>query len=156
MHENKVLLIVIITTIFSIEPNESSEVESCHLRELELCVIGAVSMIQNPNGIPVTETEIIRQCELMKESCDCFTAYADHCLTKSQASMARFVLRDLFKLEKEFCNNGSELRENYLKHANCLKDVQKKYQKACLKDFQVGFEGIHKVDRTMHLPIACW
>lgn len=123
---------------------------------MELCVIGAVSILQNPNGIPVTETEIDRHCELMKESCDCFNSYSDRCLTNLQASTVRFITKDIFKLEKEFCNNGTELRENYLKHANCLRDVQKKYQKTCLKDFQVGFEGIHKVDRMMRLPTACW
>lgn len=152
----KLVLVFTFVVIVSTEPLKSSEIESCHLRELELCVVGAVSILQNPNGIPTTEIEINRHCELIMESSDCFHSYADRCLTKLQDSLANFVFKDLFKLEKDFCTNGTELRQDYLKHASCLREVQKKYQKVCLKDFQVGFERIHKLDRGLRLSTACW
>lgn len=129
---------------------------SCHLRELEICLVGVGSLLQNPNGLPANEADMKRQCEFLNESSDCFENYAQRCLTNVQSSVASLVSSPLFELKRDFCQQGSEFRTNYLKNANCLRDVQQKYQTQCATDFQVGFEGIHKMNHSMRLATACW
>ena len=129
---------------------------TCHLRELELCAIGAASLFQNPKGLPVSDREFKRQCEQFRESAQCFEEYNDRCLTDTQHLMVDLFAGDVFNIERDLCTNGTELNRDYLKHAECLRDVQKKYQRTCVSDLVVGFESIHKVNRTIKLPIACW
>lgn len=132
-------------------------VASCHLRELELCSLGTVSMFQNPNGIPVAPgAEFNRQCEYLQESSECFQDYRDNCMTKMAANLVQPIMRDLGKFEDEFCTNGTQIYATYMKHASCFRDVQKKHQRPCFADLQVGFEAIHKIQPETRMPTACW
>lgn len=129
---------------------------SCHLRELEVCLVGVATLLQNPNGLPANEEDMKRQCESLNESATCFEDYAQRCLTNTQSAIATLVSGSVLDLKNEFCRKGTELYKSYLKEATCLRDVQRKYQTSCVTDFQVGFENIHKMDRSIRLPTACW
>lgn len=130
--------------------------ESCHLRELEICVLGFASVLQNPNGIPVSEQEFKRHCEYMRESSDCFHSYANRCFTPNAILMSHMFSDELAKLENDFCTNGTELRTKYMKNAPCLRQVQRKHQRKCATDFQVGFQRINKIDTALQLTTFCW
>lgn len=132
------------------------EISSCHLREVELCLVGAGSLFQNPNGLPIGGKEMMRQCELLNEAVDCYEDYKQLCLSETQGSLADWLAGDLFLVERELCSNGTELNTKYLKHAPCLRQAQKKLQRLCMLDLQAGFEGIHKVEPSLRLPSACW
>lgn len=129
---------------------------SCHLRELELCSVGLFSIFQNPNGLPSSETDLKRQCEYFNESGQCFDDYAQTCLTSSQLPMLSMFTADLVDLGRQFCSQSSELRRNYTKHVACLREVQRKHQRPCLTDLQVGFEAIHKINHSLRLATSCW
>lgn len=129
--------------------------ESCHLRELELCTVGAASMFQNPNGIPLSQKEIKRQCEYLSESTDCYQDYTNLCMTKIQSGIFQMFGRDIKLLQEDFCDDKSDLRKNYTKFGPCLREIQQKYQRVCISDLQAGFEGIHKVNTTSRLPTTC-
>lgn len=136
--------------------NDLDGPESCHLRELELCSMGILSIIQNPNGLPMKESEFKRQCEYFNESIQCFEKYSNHCMTKHQAALIDVFTRNPIKLAREFCQVESEFRMNYTKHIECFREIQNKYQRPCLTDFQAGFEGIHKMNASFRLTTACW
>lgn len=152
------LSFVIIGTGYSSDIDDVTKVQSCHLRELELCTVGALSIVQSPTGLPVTELEIKRQCGLFNESAACFESYVDLCITDN-GLMKHFLEMfavDLIKLKSEFCDVSSEWHKNYTEHAKCLRSVQRKYQQECTQDFQVGFEGIHKVTLGQRMATGCW
>lgn len=134
----------------------SKSIESCHLRELELCAVGAAAMFQNPNGVPISQTELKRQCEYLNESIDCFEDYADNCLTKLQGSMLSLFGHDIGTIQREFCDESTQLRQNYTKLAPCLRNIQRKYQFECVSDLQAGFESIHKLNISTRLSTLCW
>lgn len=130
--------------------------ESCHLRELELCSMGLVSIFQNPNGLPQTSGELKRQCEFFNESIRCHHRYSNHCLSSDQYEFMHLFAKNAFYVVEEFCSDNSELRANYTNHVECLREIQRKHQKNCLTDFQVGFEALHKLTAGDRLTTACW
>lgn len=142
-------------------PADTQEVDrelggSCHWREMELCCVSTSSLFQNPNGIPISGQEFKRQCEMLDEAADCYESYAERCLTKHQHQVVDLFVGELFELEKDFCKNGTELRTQYSKNANCLRQVQKKYQAECVADLQVSLEPIHKLEMGTRLSTGCW
>lgn len=128
---------------------------SCHWREVELCTLGFTSLLQNPNGIPLTEPDLKRQCEYMKESKDCLDQYEDKCLTDNQSSLMALFGGDLSDMASEFCDTKSDLRANYTKFGPCLRKVQREVQLNCVTDLRVGFEQIHKANISQRLIIGC-
>lgn len=138
------------------QEERENELESCHLREIELCSMGLMSMFQNPNGLPVRGAELKRQCEYFNESMECLRKFSENCLTDSQLGLVDLFTRNPSQTVGEFCETGSELRTNYTKHIACFREIQRKHQRPCLTDFQAGFEGIHKVNASLMLATACW
>uniref|UniRef100_A0A6G1SDH8 Uncharacterized protein n=1 Tax=Aceria tosichella TaxID=561515 RepID=A0A6G1SDH8_9ACAR len=129
--------------------------DSCHLRELELCAMGVMSIFQNPNGLPMSQIDMTRQCEYLNESVQCFDDYSHRCLSANQARIANMFTGNVIQLARDFCRDDSELRRNYTKHVSCFREVQRDHQRHCMTDFQVGFEGIHKMATAKRLPLAC-
>lgn len=130
--------------------------DSCHLRELEICAIGGLSILQNPNGLPVREVELKRQCEFFNESVQCFEDFKGRCLHQLQVSVLDLFTSQLNGLAEQFCEPQSELRKNYTRHVACLRNIQRKFQRRCATDLQVGFEAIHKTSADLRLATACW
>lgn len=146
----------VLTTLANSRPASNTISDSCHLRELELCFVGAGAIFQNPNGIPIAKPEIDRLCEIYEESSNCFSSYSERCLTDPQYELARFYTGGIFDLQREFCQPESTFRADYMKHASCLKQFQKLHQVECVSQFQVAFEPIHKMEITKRLNLTCW
>ena len=134
-----------------------NELASCHFREFELCTVGIGSIFQNPNGLPASEAELKRQCQYLNESVECLADYSSQCMTETHMPLLRLFAEPAVELVKEFCGDlAGELRANYTKHVSCLREVQRKHQRQCVTDLQVGFEAIHKLNRSQVLQTACW
>jgi hypothetical protein len=133
-----------------------SVIESCHLRELELCTMGVMAIFQNPNGLPMSKTEMDRQCEYLRESLQCFDDYNQNCLSTNQFKTVEMFTGSAIQLARDFCQDDSDLRRNYTKYVSCFREVQRNHQRHCMTDFQVGFEGIHKLGHSKRLALACW
>lgn len=118
--------------------------------------MGLMSIFQNPNGLPMSEKDLKRQCEYFEESVQCFNKYSNNCLTASQSGVIDMFVRNPFHLVDDFCRSDSEFRANYTKHIECFREIQRKFQKSCMTDFQAGFEGIHKVNTSFRITTACW
>lgn len=162
MSNKQTLLIFFFALILQASSRVSAQIErkngiaSCHFRELELCMLGSVSMFQNPKGIPIQQSEFKRQCEYLHESGHCFEDYRDNCMTKLQSSLVDMFATDFINFERDFCTNGTKPNTIYMKHANCFHQVQKKHQRPCLSNLQVGFEAIHKIPHNLRMPTSCW
>lgn len=147
---------VLVAALAFVLVSGSLGLDSCHLRELDICVIGIASILQNPNGLPVDQAQIERQCEYMRETADCFGQYASKCMTERQASLLAMFSGQFMRIQDEMCRNETSIRRDYIKKATCLRDVQRKHQRACASDLQAGFAWIHKVNRSTKLSTACW
>lgn len=97
-----------------------------------------------------------RQCEFLQETSGCVTDYATKCLTPTQGSLVSLFSSDYMELEKDICNNSTDLRQDYMKKATCLREIQRKHQRGCMSDLQKGFESIHKTNISLRLDTACW
>lgn len=152
------LSFAIIGTAYSLDTDGLGKAQSCHMREIELCAVGALSLVQSPTGLPVTEPEIKRQCGYLNETTACFESYIDLCFNENGMlkPLVDMFAGDLITLKNEFCDVNSEFHKNYTKHAKCFRSIQTKHQQECMQDFQVGFEGIHKVSIGQRLSTTCW
>lgn len=147
-------LVVLISSLLLTTSSSGSDM--CHLRELDICIVGAASLLQNPNGLPISQAEIERQCEYMQESTDCFSNYASKCMTERQGMLLAWFSSDFMQVQKDMCSNETAIRQDYVKKATCLREVQRKHQRACASDLQAGFASLHKLNRTTRWPTSCW
>uniref|UniRef100_A0A6G1SMA8 Uncharacterized protein n=1 Tax=Aceria tosichella TaxID=561515 RepID=A0A6G1SMA8_9ACAR len=114
---------------------------SCHLRELDLCAASMLVFTQNPNGLATSDTEINKQCIHLNEAGGCFKNFTRRCLTPIQREVVNFAANSSFQLLDEYCTKGSKLRQGYLKHAQCLNQIQKRQEhKGCMRDLQAALE----------------
>lgn len=127
---------------------------SCHLRELDLCAATLLLFNQNPSGVATTDAEVDKQCGFLKESQDCFKNYTTNCATPLQRELISFVSEGSKELYSQFCTKGTEIRNNYLKHAPCLGQTLPE-QKKCLNDVQAGLEKVATVSFNDRVPTAC-
>lgn len=116
------------------------EAQSCHLRELDLCAASMLVLTQSPNGLATSDNEIDKQCLQLKEADVCMRNYTKRCMTSIQNQILTFGANSTSQLLSEYCTKGSQLRKSYLKHAQCLNQIQKKEQKVCVRDLQNSLE----------------
>lgn len=115
---------------------------NCHLRELDLCAASLVVFLQAPGGLATSELEVNKQCTHIKEADQCFNNYIRRCMTPMQRQLTTLASNSTAQLASDYCTRNSAFRVQYLKHANCLNQVQKKEQKGCMRDLQAGLELI--------------
>lgn len=135
----------------------SAEIQSCHLREFDLCMTSAVVFVQQPQGTKVTEAEIEKQCNLFRETEQCIEEFTNLCMTPIQDALVDFMSGGVLKYMRDYCKKGSELRKTYLKHGECVQK-QRKNMNRCLIDFQAAVEkstvdDTHWRDRP---KVMCW
>lgn len=126
------------------------------MREIDLCSTLALSILQNPRGLPVADADIDQQCVLLKEAVECTDNYTNRCLDATARGFADMFFVHARDTRSEFCTKGSVLRETYKKHAPCLNGARKHFLSVCLTDLQVAFEGIHKAMAFSQLTLGCW
>lgn len=135
----------------------ANEVQSCHLREFDLCLTSAIVFIQQPQGSKVNEAEIEKQCKLFNDTENCLDDFTDQCMTPMQNSMVEFMNGGLIKYMSDYCQKGSDTHKAYLKHGECVQKQRKQMNK-CLVDFQAAVEkstqdDTHWRDRP---KVLCW
>ncbi|KAH9415406.1 uncharacterized protein LOC113796858 [Dermatophagoides pteronyssinus] len=127
---------------------------SCHLRELDLCVASGLASGQN---LPTTVAEINKQCQGLKEMNDCIGNYSRRCSTKSMREFLRSITTqgDVQSWHQNFCEKeNSEERQQYLKHATCLNQAQKE-ARTCMRDLTVALDRAINNDVEKRIPEMC-
>lgn len=132
--------------------------QSCHLRELDLCATSFLVLTQGPQGLATNEQEINKQCVHLREADTCISNYTRRCLTPMQRELANFASNSSRQLLDDYCTKGTKFRLHYLKHAQCLNQVQKKERKGCIRDLQTSLETLTSNDPefgSKRLQLAC-
>jgi len=127
---------------------------SCHLRELDLCVASGLASGQN---LPTTIAEINKQCNGLKEMNECIGNYSRRCSTKSMREFIRSITSqgDVRSWYQEYCQkDSSEEREKFLKHATCLNTAQKE-SRTCMRDLTVALDKAINSDVEKRIPEMC-
>ncbi|RWS23704.1 hypothetical protein B4U80_09245, partial [Leptotrombidium deliense] len=128
--------------------------QTCHLRELDLCAATLLVFTQNPSGIATSENDLNKQCGYLREADTCLRNYTKKCMTPLQRELVSFITEGSMRLLKEYCTSGSQVRQNYLKHATCLNQAQKS-QRNCVKDLQAALETVTAVEWDKRIPAGC-
>lgn len=134
---------------------ESRQEESCHLRELDLCLASVAVFTQNTNAHPVTNSEINRQCKILLETETCLSNFTKRCMTDIQGQFINLFAEGGLDSIRDLCKPGTKLRESYLKHGDCI-NGQYKGQRVCMRDFQVSLEKAVDIEWQDRLKLACW
>lgn len=108
------------------------------------------------SGVPADEERVTEWCETVTEMRDCMGNFSEKCMSPLQREMAQLLSGGVSSAERQLCTPGSELRNNYLKHAQCLAEgAQSDSFKSDLKDLQVTIETISEVEFKKRLPTFC-
>lgn len=134
---------------------QQQQQETCHLRELDLCLASIAVFTQNSNSQPVNEREVNRQCKILLETESCLKNFTHRCLTDSQGQFLHMFADGGLDLIRELCKSGSKVRNNYMKHADCINN-QQKAQRVCMRDFQASLERAVDIDWQNRLKLGCW
>ncbi|GBL96444.1 hypothetical protein AVEN_43753-1 [Araneus ventricosus] len=128
--------------------------QACHLRELDLCV--AIGLFHyERNGLPPNEENVNEWCETMQEAMQCVSNFTDKCMSPLQKELMG-LLSGSEEVGKQFCERGSEIRANYLAHAECLAHGSEGEEfKTQLRNMQVVFETMFDVPFKKRIPLMC-
>ncbi|RWS13267.1 hypothetical protein B4U79_06014, partial [Dinothrombium tinctorium] len=132
----------------------SVESQSCHLRELDLCAATLLVFTQSPQGIATSEAKLNQQCGHLRDADSCLRNFTKKCMTPLQRELVSFVTEGSMRLLKEYCTSGSQVRQNYLKHATCLNKTRSS-QRSCVKDLQAALETVTSVEWDKRIPAGC-
>jgi len=143
-------LAVFLLAIFATEVQS----QACHLREVDLCV--AIGMFHyQSNGIPPDEEKVDEWCETMQEVRDCMGNFSMKCMSPLQRELMG-LMSGSDEIALEFCQQGSDVRSNYLEHAECLAEGSETDEfKNHMKDIQVVIENMFEVPFKQRFPLMC-
>ena len=91
----------------------------------------------------------------MKEADQCLKNFTRKCTTSLQRELISFVTEGSVRLLTEYCTSGSQLRNSYLKHADCLNQATQSNQKTCIRDLQSALETVTQVEWDQRIPAGC-
>jgi len=141
--------------VFLYFANVARAQNSCHLRELDLCLASGLASGQN---LPTSEAEIKKQCNSFKEMYECVGNYTRRCSTKSMREFIRGIQTQGGEARSwydEFCKKeNSEERTNFLKHSGCLNNAQKE-ARPCIRDLTVALDKAINSDIEQRIPGMC-
>lgn len=132
--------------------------ESCHLREFDLCMASGILVTQvQPLDIKIDDAAIDKQCKLFRESEECLDSFRQRCMSPLQGSLINFLNGGIIKYMQDYCSKGSQLRQMYLKHGNCILSERKNTNK-CVLDFQAAIEltTSNSSDWKQRPKLVCW
>jgi len=127
---------------------------SCHLRELDLCLASGLASGQN---LPTTQAEVTKQCNGFKEMYDCIGNYTRRCSTKSLREFIRGIRQqgEAKSWYDEFCSKEqSKERDNFLRHSTCLNTAQKE-ARSCIRDMTVALDRAINSEIDKRIPGMC-
>lgn len=151
-----VLQVNLVTSFFasSRQPRSNGD-ESCHLRELDLCLASVAVFTQNSNSHPVTNNEVSRQCKILVETETCLKNFTSRCMTEMQSQLFTMFADGGLDTIRELCKPQSKVRDSYLKHGDCI-NGQQKAQRVCMRDFQASLEKAVDIEWQDRLKLGCW
>lgn len=148
------LLGIELVSSLSAPHRDSRQEESCHLRELDLCLASITVFTQSSNSHPITNSEINRQCVILNETETCLSNFTTRCMTDMQSGLFTMFADGGLDTIRELCKPHSKMRDSYLKHGDCI-NKQEKAQRICMRDFQASLEKAADIDWQERLKLGC-
>ncbi|XP_054723977.1 uncharacterized protein LOC129234110 [Uloborus diversus] len=132
-------------------------VENCHMDRLTKCGDPLAAFRKEMGqSFPTTEEQVKKLCDNLKEAHDCAENFQNKCMTPLQLETLGFLAEGSFRVFEEFCQEGSEMRKEYLKHAKCLDEATKTDEaKAHYKYVEASLEDLAEKAPNKRLPTAC-
>lgn len=149
-----VLLSDPVNSLSSPQRDSRQEEQSCHLRELDLCLASVAVFTQNTNAHQVNNAEVNRQCKILLETETCLHNYTSRCMTDMQSQLVNMIADGGLGTIRELCKPQSKIRSTYLKHGDCINN-QYKAQRVCMRDFQVSLEKAVDINWQDRLKLGC-
>lgn len=112
------------------------------MRELDLCAASMMVLTQTPQGLAASERDIGRQCVHLREADACVRNYTQRCMSPPHSYMIQMAIEPSLGMLKDYCTTGSQLQTQYLKHAQCFRQVHKSDGAKCARDLQAAVEQI--------------
>ncbi|CAL1276259.1 unnamed protein product [Larinioides sclopetarius] len=97
----------------------------CHTSELMACIDIVIDWAHTlpKRSVPVSEDEVVIECEAFNKAVDCAFKYRDSCVTPLQKEVLGLVIEGAQQFVTDFCTVGSATRLRYLEQAPCLNKV---------------------------------
>nr|AOF40220.1 venom peptide HtC16x [Hadogenes troglodytes] len=130
-----------------------SSQDSCHMRELDLCVATTVIALRD-SPVPKDEKQIDEQCNLGKETTECVKNYTDKCTTQLQRELVGFATQSGQETFNKYCTPGSDLRKAVLERSECLSQAWEE-QRSCMTDAQAAIEYVYEAPIEKRLDVLC-
>lgn len=103
---------------------------SCHNEEVSECVSKLDLLSQNKSlAFATTEPELTRICDHLTGAMECVNGFTQRCFNDKQRDIYKRLTSGAAQLIEDFCRQGSQFRETYLKHSKCYKQLQDDYNK---------------------------
>jgi hypothetical protein len=78
---------------------------------------------------------LIRCCSELRSGIRCIDNYTNVCMEKYEQVVFRRIYSGIIDVIQDLCSRG-KYQDEYLKHANCVKNVRPEYEK-CSKKYEV-------------------
>lgn len=132
-------------------------VENCHLSRLSACGDPLAAFRKEMGqSFPLTEEQVKNMCSKMDEAYKCAEEFQNKCMTPMQLETMGFLTEGSLKVYDDFCKEGSELRTEYLKHAQCIDESSKTDEaKESYSYIEAALEGLSEKAPSDRLPTAC-
>lgn len=125
------------------------------MREVDLCMATGIFQYQS-NGIPDDDEKVTEWCETVDEVSSCMANYSDKCMTPLQKELGQLLSGGTSDTQHQLCTPGTELRNNFLKHAPCLAEAAESDAfKGIIKDAQVAVETTFEAKFKDRFPTLC-
>uniref|UniRef100_A0A482Z8I9 U20-Liphistoxin-Lm1a_1 n=1 Tax=Liphistius malayanus TaxID=1203467 RepID=A0A482Z8I9_9ARAC len=146
---------IFVVLMLAVAAKQIAADKSCHLREMDLCMAIGIFHYQG-NGVPSDEEKVNEWCETLKEVGDCAGNFTNKCMSPLQKELVSLFSQGSESAASQFCTQGSEIRTNYLKYAECLAEASENDAfKNHMKDLQVAIETVFDSKFKDRLPTLC-
>ncbi|KAF8767658.1 uncharacterized protein LOC129966950 [Argiope bruennichi] len=132
-------------------------VENCHFDRLMKCG-DPLDAFRKEMGqsFPTTEDQVKKLCSNMDEALKCAEEFQNKCMTPLQLETMGFLAEGAQIVYKDFCTDGSNMRAEYLKHAQCIDDASKTDEaKGYYSYVEAALEDLTEKPPTERLPTTC-
>uniref|UniRef100_A0A1W7R944 Venom protein n=1 Tax=Hadrurus spadix TaxID=141984 RepID=A0A1W7R944_9SCOR len=146
----KTTFLLVIAAAFAVQ---ISKQDSCHLREIDLCVGVAVVALSN-SPVPNNQEQIDEQCKVGRETVDCFKNFTNKCTTQLQRELIGFATQSGQATFDDYCTPGSKLSKDVLAKHECLSKTWEE-QRSCMTDAQAAVEAVYDAPVDKRLDVLC-
>ncbi|KFM78498.1 hypothetical protein X975_19975, partial [Stegodyphus mimosarum] len=151
------ILIINILLLAAVGCAFGAAVHNCHLEKLTACGDPLAEFRKEMGqSFPTTEDQVKKFCEDMEKAQKCAEDYQNKCMTPMQLETMGFLMEGSITVYKDFCQEGSQLRTEYLKHAKCMDEASKTEEaKNYYSYVEASLEDLSDKPPEKRLPIAC-